>query len=62
MKARLSDSSTPRPPRLEDGVYCPGVGPVACVAAGENGSGAEIEWMSSATGQWSAASIPRRTR
>lgn len=43
---------------LEDGVYCPGAGQIACVATGENGSGAEVEWMSTATGQWAAAALP----
>jgi hypothetical protein len=28
------------------------------VAAGENGAGADIQWMSSATGQWATAALP----
>jgi type II secretory pathway pseudopilin PulG len=43
---------------VEDGVLCPGAGQIACVAAGENGAGADIEWMSSATGQWATAALP----
>ena len=43
---------------VEDGVHCPGAGQIACVAFGENGTGAEAEWMSSATGEWAAPATP----
>ena len=46
---------------VEDGVHCPGAGQIACVAFGENGTGAEAEWMSSATGQWANAAFPAST-
>jgi type II secretory pathway pseudopilin PulG len=42
---------------VEDGVVCPGANLIACVATGENTAGAEVEWMSSATGQWATAAI-----
>ena len=46
---------------VEDGVQCPGAGQIACVAFGENGAGAEAEWMSNATGAWATASVPANT-
>jgi hypothetical protein len=41
---------------VEDGVVCPGVGQITCIASGENSAGAVVTWSNHAT--WSTVTVP----
>ena len=48
--------SYPSSSAVEDGVACPGIGQITCIATGENSAGAVVTWSNQST--WSSVSLP----